>query len=66
MTTTDDEHARLVAVVADVFRAGLDDARVHLPPRAERQIIERAVELIELGGWTLVRVDEQPSQAVVW
>jgi hypothetical protein len=69
---TDDleAHVRLVAVVRDVFRGGLDSAHVHLPPRAERRIVDRAVELLELAGWRLVRDGPEPDvdslQAEVW
>jgi hypothetical protein len=52
--TTSVAHAHLVALIGDAIRDGLDSARVRIGPRAERAIIERAVEHIELAGYRLV------------
>jgi hypothetical protein len=47
-------HARLVALIGDAIRDGLDSARVRLPPGAERRVIERAVRHIEIARYQLV------------
>lgn len=55
-----DDHSRLTAIVADIFRAGLDAARVRIGPRAEREIVANAVEALELAGYTITR--DEPEQ----
>ncbi len=52
--STDTAHAHLVALIGDAVRDGLDSARVRIGPRAERQLIERAVEHIETTKYQLV------------
>jgi hypothetical protein len=42
MTVQLDEHGRLERIVGDIFRTGLDSARVRIGPKAEREIISAA------------------------
>lgn len=50
-------------IVGDVIRGALDDNTINLTPTAERAVIARALELLDIAGYTLTRPTQETDRA---
>lgn len=50
-------------IVGDVIRGALDDNHINLTPTIERAVIARALELLDVAGYTLTLATQETDRA---